>query len=499
MMWPAGSNLTTPVHFSYDEDIGDAEFFGRHRRYLSADEATLRWRQGLFRDILSVEGLGDFLIALHGKLTECAPLMKLSSQPSTGDAKIHRLLYPAAYTVLVRLIYDTLCPMMGDITAVPIKGLFAQAEADTNSPEFRRLEAYYRENAPSLREVRSVTVGVNLDALYRPKEAGIFALHREEYRSGDLLDRVLRLDFARDDFHCIAPLTVIDSKLGFGESQQVNYAFLKAMGQVLDSGLAHCGKRLLRYAREHLVPYFSLLDSLSFVVESIRRLDGLQKNDIPLCFPAISRNGSAKILSLYDETLARDAGKSGTVPNNVLFENGACCYLLTGPNSGGKTVFLRALASAQCYFQLGMPIPAKEAVLPLFNGLFAVSPERHTSTNGVGRFEGVCMVLADILERFGEKSLLLLDEAFTATSPEEALPLAAGFIARLCEKGGKSILITHLHSLPKVLAGFPTCNGRVDHLHAEMKGEKRTYTVRHGKTPPHSGAREIARKYGLSE
>lgn len=497
LMWPEGSDFSKPVRFFCSTDVSNTEFFGRYRRYLTADKDILRYRQELFRNILSVKGLEDFLIALHGKLTEYAPLMKLPSYPHADDAKIHRMLYPTAYTALVRLTYDTLRPMMRDITAVSIKNLFAQAEADSNSPEFRRLEAYFRQNASSLREIRSVTVGVNLDALYRPKEAGIIALHREEYRSGDLLDRILRLDFARDDFHCIAPLTRIDSKLGFGESQQVNYAFLKAVGQVLDSGLSHCGKRLLRYTREHIAPYFSLLESLTFVIDAIRQLTGLRENDIPMCFPNISEDGSARILSLYDDTFARSLGRKKTVPNNICFAKDIHCYLLTGPNSGGKTVFLRAVASAQCYFQLGMPIPAKEADLPLFDGIFRMSTETQIAADTVGRFERECMVLAEILEQFEEKSLLLMDETFTSTAPEEALPLAAGFIARLCEKGGKCIFVTHLHALQETLPQLAAFRNQVDHLHAEVQGERRTYSIRSGRAEAHSGAREIAHKYGL--
>lgn len=499
LMWPAAPPAPTTVYLFSAAADGNADFAGQYRQYLTTDETTIRRRQALFRDILSTEGLGEFLILLREKLSEYAPLMRSPAHAEREEEQLRRLLYPAALIELVSLIRSRLGPMMGEIASDPLKQLCARAEADAEAPEFARLEAYYRESTADLGAVRSVTVGVNLDALYRPKEAGIVALHREEYRSGDLLDRILRLDFARDEFHCIAPLTVIDSKLGFGESQQVNYAFLKAMGRVLDRGLAHCGKRLMRYAADRLEPYFSLLHSLAFVTDAIRRLDSLRKNNIPLCFPTISRDGSTRILSLYDDALARDAGKAGTVPNDVRFEKGICCYLLTGPNSGGKTVFLRALASAQCDFQLGLPIPAVEAELPLFDGIFSVSPEGHANAHGAGRFEGECMVLADILKRFGEKSLLLLDEAFTATSPEEALPLAAGFIARLCEKGGECILVTHLHRLPEALAGHPSCHGRVDHLHAGMQGERRTYTVQHGKMPTHSGAREIARKYGLAE
>ena len=52
--------------------------------------------------------------------------------------------------------------------------------------------------------------------------------------------------------------------------------------------------------------------------------------------------------------------KKDIVPNTVRFESDINCYILTGPNSGGKTIFINSLAAAQYYFQLGMPIPAKK-------------------------------------------------------------------------------------------------------------------------------------------
>ena len=210
------------------EIVSKDKFFERAKRYISTDEKTLLYRQNLFSDILKIKGLAEFLISLSEKLTEYAPLMK-NSQASNREEKLHNILYPTVYIELVRFIYETLSAIHGNITSESLKNLYELAKSDMASDEYQRMERYYEKNADILRSVHSVTIGVNLGALYQPQEAGIISLNDKVFKSGDLLDRIIKLDFEKDEYHCIAPITVIDKKLGFQESQQVNYAFLKAM------------------------------------------------------------------------------------------------------------------------------------------------------------------------------------------------------------------------------------------------------------------------------
>ncbi len=371
------------------------------------------------------------------------------------------------------------------------------AKNDMEHDEYKHLVRYYEKNCDKLRSINSVTIGVNLDAMYQPKEVGILSLNKEEFKSGDLLDRIFRLDFERDEFHCIAPLTVIDKKLGFQESQQVNYALLKAMGSVLNSGLHHSGSRFLKYVKKRLASYCELQESLSFVVEAIKQIRIFQEKNIPLCFPKVSRDRSFQVVSLYDNELCRKKDKKEIVPNTVHLKNDVCCYLLTGPNSGGKTIFINSLAAAQYYFQLGMPVPAKEASLPVCDAIFKISVEEQANVNLLGRFEKECISLSEVLSRFTENSLALIDEAFTSTSAAEAVPIAANFIYELCKTGGKCVFITHHHELCEAQPKIKECGEKIDYLHVKAQGEHRTYAVQNGKSESNSYAQDIAKRYGL--
>jgi hypothetical protein len=201
------------------------------------------------------------LKTLFEKLTEYEPLTKYTQATGTED-KLHTVLYPTVYIELIKVIHESLSPMIGDVSSDSIKRLYEMSRNDIESDEYKRLERYYEKNNERLRSVNSVTIGVNLNALYQPIEAGIISLNNNTFKSGDLLDRIIKLDFEKDEYHCIAPITVIDKKLGFQESQQVNFAFLKAMGKVLDSGLHHCSNRTLNYIKGRLAKYFEYYDDI---------------------------------------------------------------------------------------------------------------------------------------------------------------------------------------------------------------------------------------------
>lgn len=479
------------------EIVAKDRFFESAQKYICADKETLLYRQALFSDILKSETLASFLCELSQKLTEYEPLVTYHLKSANREERIRNILFPMVYIDLVRYIYTSLSPQMGSITSASIKQLFELAKEDIESNEHKRIEEYYEKNTGILNTIKSVTIGINLNAMYGAKEAGVLSLNSEEFKSGDLFDRILRLDFAKDDFHCIAPLTTIDKKIGFQESQQINYAILKAMEHVLDNGLNHCSNRLLNFAQKKLRNYLKLQSSLAFVASAIARIKMFQSKNIPLCFPQISADRTFGFVSLYDDALCRVKEKKEIVPNTVTLEDDVNAYIVAGPNSGGKTIFLNSIGAAQYYFQLGMPIPAKSASLPICDAIYKVSVEKQKASNSAGRFEQECITLSKILQTATASSFVLIDEAFTSTSASAAVPIAANFIRELCRIGAKCIFITHYHELCETEPKIATCGTRVDYLHATINGENRVYFIQKGKAEANSYAQGIAKKYGL--
>ena len=496
-MFLSSSEQTVLNFDARSEIISKDRFFDRAKKYITTDPETLRYRQSLFHDLLKFEEISSFLSSFSERLKEYASLMQEQPSAKDGEQKMHNILVPTVYVELSQFIHDSLAPHMQAVKSDAIKALFSLVDGDMASDEYKRLSQFYEKNAEKLRAVSSVTIGVNLNAVLEPKEAGLVSINSEEYKSGDLLDRILRMDFLKDEFHCLAPLVTLDKKLGYQDSQRVNFALLRAMSQVMNSSLAHCSSRCLRYAQKKLTAYYEMTESLAFAVEAVKRLRIFKDKNIPLCFPKISEDRSIYFISLYDDGLCQAKQKDEIVPNTITLEPGVSCYILSGPNSGGKTVFLNSVAVAQYYFQLGMPIPAKEASLPICDAIFKVSVEEQANTNLVGRFEKECITLSEVLGQFTEKSLALIDEAFTSTSAAEAVPIAANFIYELCNAGGKCIFITHHHELCNGQSKIEHCGDKVGYLHTQVTGEHRTFAVHEGKADSGSYAQSIAKKYGL--
>lgn len=480
-----------------NEIVTRDSFLKKWTHLITNSEETLLHRQALFSDILKFPELEMFFVTLYEKLSEFAPLINIYKQADSHEERLHNILYPTAYIELIEFIQKALHPIINDISSSSVRSLFDTAENDINSLEYQHLKLYYEKNSNTLCRVRSVTIGVNLDAVYQPKEAGIISLNEEEFKSGNLLDRIIRLDFAKDEYHCIAPLTTIDNKLGYQESQYINHAVLKAIGRILESGLQFCSNNLLKYVKGKLVQLFSLHDSLGFVVDAIKRIKCLKEKGIPLCFPEINHEGDFRFISLYDCSLSHVKDKMDIVPNTVHLSAGTHCYILTGPNSGGKTVFINSVAFAQFYFQLGMPIPAKKAALPLCDAIYMMAGKKRVAVYMAGDFENECMVIAEILKQSTNRSLILIDEAFASTSALEAVPIAVNFISKLCNLGGKCVFITHLSELLASVGELSELSEKVGYLHTEMQGERRNYSVRTGRSASGSHAISIAQKYGL--
>lgn len=180
------------------------------------------------------------------------------------------------------------------------------------------------------------------------------------------------------------------------------------------------------------------------------------------------------------------------VPNDVIFDESGQIFILTGPNSGGKTVYIRALGVAQALYQCGLLIPASNASMPLMDTIcthFTVS--NATAAHSIGRLEEECERISSMMEYITQDTLVLMDEAFSSTSAKDGQELAESYIGKLLDKNCKCIFSTHIHELSSIT--LP----KVDLLAAETIDGERTYKIRRGYSDGTSDAKTIAHKYGL--
>ena len=121
--------------------------------------------------------------------------------------------------------------------------------------------------------------------------------------------------------------------------------------------------------------------------------------------------------------------------------------VLSGPNTGGKTVALKTLGLAALLHQSGLRPPAETAALPVFDQVLADIGDRQSIEMSLSTFSGHVAALVAILEAADDRSLVLLDELASGTDPVEGSALAQALVARLAEQARLTLVTTHYPEL----------------------------------------------------
>jgi DNA mismatch repair protein MutS2 len=121
--------------------------------------------------------------------------------------------------------------------------------------------------------------------------------------------------------------------------------------------------------------------------------------------------------------------------------------IISGPNAGGKTVVLKTVGLLALMAQSGIPIPAEEAELPLFDRILADIGDQQSITNHLSTFSAHVLAIRSMIESATPRSLILLDEIGSSTEPGEGAALARAVLESFREIGALTIATTHYNRL----------------------------------------------------
>jgi DNA mismatch repair protein MutS2 len=200
-------------------------------------------------------------------------------------------------------------------------------------------------------------------------------------------------------------------------------------------------------------------------------------------------------LRMRAAALAADEEYTTPVPLTVALPVDAKQLIISGPNTGGKTVSLKTLGLLSLMAQSGIPVPAEEAKLPLFTSIYADIGDAQSIERNLSSFSAHVVNLDRISREATADSLVLLDELGSATDPEEGAALAVAIATHFLKLGSWCCITTHLTSL-KVYAA-----NRVGVLNAAVGFDQETltptYELRLG-VPGVSAGLNIAAQLGMS-
>ena len=184
------------------------------------------------------------------------------------------------------------------------------------------------------------------------------------------------------------------------------------------------------------------------------------------------------------------------VKNDITIDEGSLAVIITGPNTGGKTVILKTIGLAQLMAQSGIPVPARDgSILPIFKKIYSDIGDEQSIEQSLSTFSSHLTNTKVIIDNADDETLVLLDEVGAGTDPEEGAALAIGIIEDLLSKQSTLIATTHY---PQIKSFSYT---REDVINASVEFDVNTlsptYRLLMG-IPGRSNAFEISNKLGLS-
>ena len=491
-------------------ELGLEEIFdlknGELSDFFTTDPEVIRYRQATLEDMANIPELARTLADIHPILDDINELRRLDIEKnSSGDSYLYSITEIELYVSCIEILRNGFAGVRDRIQSEAFASLADFAIELAESDYYKELNRQLDSLASRVREVKSITVGVNLDRELRPTSAGVISINSEQFKSGKVLDKILRFSFKNDAFTCIAELSPFEKGQSENRQEALIGAFNSAIEDVFRSSVKGWRNIVGEYVIDNTDFLLKLLPEIEFVTRASELISKLSaKAGCEICIPELVAAEDKEFCAkdLYNPRVAL-AIDDEIVTNDFEFDDNARIYVLTGPNRGGKSVITVAVGAAQALCQLGLPVPAKSAKISPVDAIFTHFPEGADDTIDKGRLGEECARLGEIFDAVTAHSLVLLDESLSSTGSFEASYIAAEVLAGLSQAGCRCLFATPLHELAQEIDRIneeSAQNGgvKIDTLVAGIEEGKRSFRIVRAKPDGKSYARDIAERYGLT-
>lgn len=498
------------------------------------DPDVIRYRCDVFEDFLRFPKLRTSMEDLVLKLADLRDLERFQKdqEGSAFWSLVNRLREIDEYVSCISMIRDILGDL--DIRSEGMKNLRKMVNDISLESGFEELRLDIDETLEKVRRLKSITIGVNLDGMLRPKSAGVISLNDSEFKESGLMRRFMSFADKKNElhhgtdvssirvFHPATPITPVSfvqkSELNdnmIGEhittstvtgADSLSNAIKDTVTNIMKQTVGEIKSTIKRYVNISGYTLINLMPEILFYIRWAELVDKIKAVGLPVCKPEIldpeDRNCSFK--ELYNLKLAINKIKGeeiNIITNDIDFNDEHRIFILTGPNRGGKTIFTQAWGLAMLLAQLGIYVPAGYAAVCPCDNIFTHFPADENDTVDLGRLGEESKRLSEIFRLATDRSVMLLNESLATTSVTEGLFIAKDVVRAMCYMGVRTIFNTHMHDLARTVDELNSeveCKSKAASLVTGVHDGERSFKVSLSEPQGISYAKDIAEKYGVS-
>lgn len=262
-------------------DFGLYSFFPTNfpvEKYLTKDPKVIRYRQDLFSDFMTISSLNFTFRKGAEQLEIVKELRQFRDGREDNESRLYAIKEIETYLDLISSLYENLRTVRDKLTSAALLSFLKKIEEIQSSEYFQSLKSGVEKLSFSVKQVRSLTIGVNLDATLVPYEAGIIAVNSEYYHSGDIVSRFMRGE-KNNSMMTIAPLAAGTSRfLPVKEREALLISINNAVSKIVESGLRSWRHMLRQYFHDKNITFFlNLLEEIKLILCCVEVIEQLRE------------------------------------------------------------------------------------------------------------------------------------------------------------------------------------------------------------------------------